>query len=169
MTDNAPAENQLTEREQAENQQILTTRYDRNSLRADVNHQELRSAEMSAFLLGRLCNELRFSMQLGWIEMRHCVRNPDDLFHHIEILSRELCQNLESKQEQEASLAACRERWSSAFGSEGARSHQLVDLFDKLDDTSNLQSEDTELFRLFDQQVSAIQRFDGASPPLSLK
>ena len=52
---------------------------DRLALRAGLEESNDSFPNQIAFLLGRFCNELRFSMQADWCGAHHCARHPDEV------------------------------------------------------------------------------------------
>ena len=99
---------------------------DRFDLRADLQESNDSFPNQKAFLLGRFCNELRFSMQAGWCGVHHCARHPNEISGR----ALSLLSTLPSSNEL-ARLATyienCHSDWQLLFGQE-----YQVDEFDHL-------------------------------------
>lgn len=108
------------------NQIIKMIRSDRASCRFAEDLVKLNSQELRAFAIGRLANELRFSMQMSWMGMNSSVRSVREIFGVI----RRIVQSPLGSTKGDAieGLDIIQQNWSVSAGSE-SRSDQVFEFF----------------------------------------
>ena len=97
---------------------VRLAREDRSSLRFPFENWNSHDQRLNAYVIGRIVNELVFTMQLTWLEFDECSRPISDLFVELRRLARDLRLPTVEEVELTRAIDEVQARWREFHGSE---------------------------------------------------